>query len=49
MAKYQITPQAEISFSANNVFDRRYRYPNAVNYTRYGEPRSVFASLKYRF
>jgi outer membrane receptor for ferric coprogen and ferric-rhodotorulic acid len=49
MAKYQITPQAEISFIANNVFDRKYRFPNMSDGTHYGEPRSVFASVRYRF
>jgi outer membrane receptor for ferric coprogen and ferric-rhodotorulic acid len=49
MAKYQINKQAEISLVANNVFDRRYRYPNNVGANHYGEPRNVFASVKYRF
>jgi outer membrane receptor for ferric coprogen and ferric-rhodotorulic acid len=49
MAKYQINPQAEISIVANNAFDRKYRYPNNLVATHYGEPRSVFASLKYQF
>jgi outer membrane receptor for ferric coprogen and ferric-rhodotorulic acid len=49
MAKYQITPQAEVSITANNVFDREYRYPNMPNNTHYGEPRSIFASVKYAF
>jgi outer membrane receptor for ferric coprogen and ferric-rhodotorulic acid len=49
MAKYQINAQAEVSITANNVLDRKYRYPNNVTYSHYGEPRSVFASVKYRF
>jgi outer membrane receptor for ferric coprogen and ferric-rhodotorulic acid len=49
MAKYQISQQAEVSITANNVFDRKYRYPNVDVYTQYGEPRSVFASVKYWF
>jgi outer membrane receptor for ferric coprogen and ferric-rhodotorulic acid len=49
MAKYQINQQAEVSITANNVFDRRYRYPNTPEFTHYGEPRSIFASVKYRF
>jgi outer membrane receptor for ferric coprogen and ferric-rhodotorulic acid len=49
MAKYQINKQAEISITANNVLDRSYRYPNNLSNTQYGEPRSMFASVKYRF
>jgi outer membrane receptor for ferric coprogen and ferric-rhodotorulic acid len=49
MAKYQINTQAEVSITADNVFDRKYRYPNFVEDSLYGEPRSVFASVKYRF
>jgi outer membrane receptor for ferric coprogen and ferric-rhodotorulic acid len=49
MAKYQINTQAEVRITANNVFDRKYRYPNMLNYTHYGEPRSIFASVKYTF
>jgi outer membrane receptor for ferric coprogen and ferric-rhodotorulic acid len=49
MAKYQINQQAEFNITANNVFDKRYRYPNTTTASQYGEPRSVFASLRYRF
>jgi outer membrane receptor for ferric coprogen and ferric-rhodotorulic acid len=49
MAKYQISQQAEVRITANNVFDRKYRYPDTVLGTHYGEPRSVFASVKYAF
>jgi outer membrane receptor for ferric coprogen and ferric-rhodotorulic acid len=49
IAKYQINDQAEMSITANNVFDKRYRHPNHVSMTQYGEPRSVFANVKYRF
>jgi outer membrane receptor for ferric coprogen and ferric-rhodotorulic acid len=49
MAKYQINKQAEVSITANNVLDRKYRYPNTAYYAHYGEPRSVFANVKYQF
>jgi outer membrane receptor for ferric coprogen and ferric-rhodotorulic acid len=49
MAKYRINDQAELSITADNVLDKRYRYPSAVNMTQYGEPRRVFANLKYWF
>jgi outer membrane receptor for ferric coprogen and ferric-rhodotorulic acid len=49
MAKYQITPQTELSITADNVFDKRFRYPNRIEDTHYGEPRSVFANLRVRF
>jgi outer membrane receptor for ferric coprogen and ferric-rhodotorulic acid len=49
MAKYRINDQAEVSITADNVFDKRYRYPALTNVTQYGEPRRVFANLKYWF
>ena len=49
MARYQINKQAEVSINATNVFDRRYRYPNLPNMTRYGEPRRLAVNLKYWF
>jgi outer membrane receptor for ferric coprogen and ferric-rhodotorulic acid len=49
MAKYRINDQAEVSITADNVFDKRYRYPNATNATHYGEPRRLAVNLKYRF
>jgi outer membrane receptor for ferric coprogen and ferric-rhodotorulic acid len=49
MAKYQVTPQAEINITANNLFDREYRIPNTVLNSHYGDPRSVFVSAKYQF
>jgi outer membrane receptor for ferric coprogen and ferric-rhodotorulic acid len=49
MAKYQINPQAEISITADNVLDKRYRYPKTEWMTQYGEPRRVFASLRVAF
>jgi outer membrane receptor for ferric coprogen and ferric-rhodotorulic acid len=49
MAKYQITPQAEINITADNVFDRRYLYPKSVQGSHYGEPRRVFASVRVAF
>jgi outer membrane receptor for ferric coprogen and ferric-rhodotorulic acid len=49
MAKYRINDQAEVSITADNVFDKKYSYPNVTNSTHYGEPRSVFASVKYQF
>jgi outer membrane receptor for ferric coprogen and ferric-rhodotorulic acid len=48
MAKYRINDQAEISLVADNVFDRRC-YPNNLDMTHYGEPRSVFTSVRYQF
>jgi outer membrane receptor for ferric coprogen and ferric-rhodotorulic acid len=48
-AKYQINDQAEINITADNVFDKRYRYPSAVSMTQYGEPRRIFANLKLLF
>jgi outer membrane receptor for ferric coprogen and ferric-rhodotorulic acid len=49
MAKYRINDQAELSITADNVLDRRYRYPNMTNGTQYGEPRRVFASVRVVF
>jgi outer membrane receptor for ferric coprogen and ferric-rhodotorulic acid len=49
MAKYQINNQAEVSITADNVFDRKYRYPNLLNMTHYGEPRRLAVNVKYFF
>jgi outer membrane receptor for ferric coprogen and ferric-rhodotorulic acid len=49
MARYQINKQAEISFNATNVFDRRYRSPNLYNGTHYGEPRRLTLNVRYFF
>jgi outer membrane receptor for ferric coprogen and ferric-rhodotorulic acid len=49
MAKYRINDQAEVSITADNVFDRRYRYPSLTNMTQYGEPRRLAVNLKYQF
>jgi outer membrane receptor for ferric coprogen and ferric-rhodotorulic acid len=49
MARYQINKQAEVSFNASNVFDRKYRSPNLHNGTYYGEPRRLALNLKYFF
>jgi outer membrane receptor for ferric coprogen and ferric-rhodotorulic acid len=49
MAKYRINDQAEVSITADNVLDKRYRYPNLGNMSHYGEPRRVFASVRVAF
>jgi outer membrane receptor for ferric coprogen and ferric-rhodotorulic acid len=49
MAKYRINDHAELSITADNVLDKRYRYPQNTSYTQNGEPRRVFASLRYAF
>jgi outer membrane receptor for ferric coprogen and ferric-rhodotorulic acid len=49
MAKYQITSQAEISATVDNLFDKKYWYPNNDWVTHYGEPRRLAVNLKYRF
>jgi outer membrane receptor for ferric coprogen and ferric-rhodotorulic acid len=50
MAKYRINDHAELSITADNVFDRKYSYLNAgANAKFYGEPRNVFANLRVRF
>jgi outer membrane receptor for ferric coprogen and ferric-rhodotorulic acid len=49
MARYQINKQAEVSFNATNVFDRRYRSPNLHNGTHYGEPRRFALNVRYFF
>jgi outer membrane receptor for ferric coprogen and ferric-rhodotorulic acid len=49
MAKYQINDHAELSITADNVFDKKYRHPAMTNATQYGEPRRGFASVRYAF
>jgi outer membrane receptor for ferric coprogen and ferric-rhodotorulic acid len=49
MAKYRINDQAEVSITADNVFDKKYSYPNVTNSTHYGEPRQLAVNLKYQF
>ena len=53
MAKYQISKQAEIGMTINNLFDRRY-YQSIGSSSSflenfYGAPRNMSAILKYRF
>jgi len=49
-AKYQISSQADVTFVVDNLFDRRYYATvDSLYYTPYGEPRRIFANLRYRF
>ncbi|MDR2678589.1 MAG: TonB-dependent receptor, partial [Zoogloeaceae bacterium] len=49
MAKYQLNSQAEISATVDNLFDKKYWYPNNDLVNHYGEPRRFVVNLKYRF
>lgn len=51
MAKYQLSRQAEIGMTVDNLFDRKY-YESVGNpwfYTFYGAPRRFAVNLKYGF
>jgi len=50
MAKYQISPKAELTMAVSNLFDRTYRV-NLENkyYSPWGEPRRFMANLRYQF
>ncbi len=50
MARYEITPKADLTLAVSNLFDRTYR-ANLENkyYSPFGEPRRISANLKYRF
>lgn len=47
MARYRLTPQAELSVNMNNIFDKTYRL--ATSSHTYGAPRNLMATLRYRF
>lgn len=49
-ARYRFSPQAELSFVVNNVFDKTY-YEGLENlyYNPYGEPRSFSMNFRYQF
>ena len=50
MAKYQLSPQAELGLTIDNLFDRRYfASTNSLYYVPYGEPRRMALTLKYAF
>jgi outer membrane receptor for ferric coprogen and ferric-rhodotorulic acid len=49
VARYQVSKQAEVSVQATNVFDRKYRYPNLLHMTQYGEPRRLAINVRYFF
>jgi outer membrane receptor for ferric coprogen and ferric-rhodotorulic acid len=49
-AKYQISSQADVTVVVDNLFDRSYYATvDSLYYTPYGEPRRIFANLRYRF
>lgn len=47
MARYAITPRADLTVNFNNIFDKTYRL--AYSSHTYGAPRNVMASLRYQF
>lgn len=50
MARYSLTPQADVVVNINNLFDQRYTVMNGFyNQVLYGEPRNVTLTLNYRF
>jgi len=50
MAKYRISPQADVNLVVDNLFDRRYYATvDSLYYTPFGAPRSFSVSLKYRY
>ncbi|MGC3987743.1 MAG: TonB-dependent siderophore receptor [Pseudorhodoferax sp.] len=50
-AGYQITPQLRATLTLNNLFDRKYldRPDGWTRQSYYGEPRSLMASLSYKY
>lgn len=50
MARYSLTPQADVAVNINNLFDQRYTVMNGFyNQVLYGEPRNVTLTVNYRF
>lgn len=47
MARYAMTPRADLTVNFNNIFDKTYRL--AYSSHTYGAPRNVMASLRYQF
>lgn len=47
MARYAMTPRADLIVNFNNIFDKTYRL--AYSSHTYGAPRNVMASLRYQF
>lgn len=47
MARYALTPRADLTVNFNNIFDKTYRL--AYSSHTYGAPRNVMASLRYQF
>jgi len=45
---YRATPQLDLQVNVNNLFDKTY-YAAVGGSGRYGDPRSVTVSMKYRF
>jgi outer membrane receptor for ferric coprogen and ferric-rhodotorulic acid len=48
MARYEFSKQLSLTVNINNLFDKKY-YDALLDNGMYGEPRSVMASLKYKF
>ncbi|MBW7903098.1 MAG: TonB-dependent siderophore receptor [Rhodocyclaceae bacterium] len=48
-AKYRISEQAEISAVVNNLFDKEYWDPLALNLNYIGVPRNFLVNLRYQF
>ena len=48
-ARYRITPQSHALLAVSNLLDRHYRSLHSLNYSPYGEPRTVSLNLKHTF